>query len=44
MKTVETLIIGAELIFFAACAVILVFLIIRRWRIKKNEDFEKRDN
>jgi hypothetical protein len=30
--------------FFAVCLVILIFLIIRRVKIKKKEDFENRKN
>jgi len=31
-------------LFFGVCAVLLVFLIFRRIKNKKLEDFEKRDN
>jgi hypothetical protein len=33
-----------EGLFFMACLVILIYLIFRRVRIKKEEDFEDRDN
>lgn len=35
-------IIGGQILFYAACAVILIYLIVKR--INKKEDFEKRDN
>lgn len=44
MKFLPKLIIGAEALFFLACGVILVFLIFRRIRVKKDEDFQDRDN
>jgi hypothetical protein len=36
------LIIGGQFLFFTACAVVIIYLIIKRARRK--EDFEKRDN
>jgi hypothetical protein len=39
---IAELIIGGQILFFAGCAVIIVYLIIKR--TNKKEDFEKRDN
>jgi len=33
-----------EGIFFLACAVILIYLIVKRVKAKKKETFDKRDN
>ena len=42
MPFIAGLIIAGEVLFFAACAVIIVFLIVKRYNQK--EDFDKRDN
>jgi len=37
-------ILGFEGLFFSACFVILIFLIVKRVKTKKKETFEKRNN
>lgn len=37
-------ILGLEALIVLACAIILIVLIFRRIKIKKEEDFEDRDN
>ena len=44
MDWVAFLIGGLYALFFAVCAVLLVYLIVRKRRIRKSENFEKRDN
>jgi len=44
MDRIGYLIMAIEGVFFLAAIVLLVYLIIRRIRLKKEEKFEKRDN
>ncbi len=37
-------ILGIEILIWAAVLIILIYLVIRRIEIKKREDFEDRDN
>jgi hypothetical protein len=36
------LILGGQILFFAACTVVIIYLIVKR--ANRKEDFEKRDN
>jgi len=40
----EVFILGLYMVFLLFCAVALIYLVIRRVRLKEEEDFEKRDN
>jgi hypothetical protein len=42
--TIAKLIAGLQGLFFVAAVVIIIFLVIRRVKIKKGETFQKRDN
>jgi hypothetical protein len=44
MNTVTTLVFSAQGLIWGICLVILIYLIFRRIKIKKNEDFEERNN
>lgn len=44
MDWIGILIIALYAFFFATCVILLVYFIIRRVKIKKTEDFEKRNN
>lgn len=44
MEILPKIVVATQGILFVVIVVILIFLIVRRVRIKKNEDFEKRDN
>lgn len=44
MDGITALFLGIQGLVWLALAVILIFLIVRRIKIKKKEDFEKRDN
>ena len=44
MKLIPFIIIGFQMIIWGTLLVILIFLVIRRLRIRDEEDFEKRDN
>ena len=44
MDSFAVVMLGLELLFFAGCGVILIYLIVRRIRIKKTEDLGERDN
>ena len=41
---IEEFVLSAYGVFIGICMVILIYLIIRRTRIKKTEDFEDRNN
>jgi len=43
-ETIGKFVIGLEGLFFLVCLVILIFLIFRRIKIRKEENFEKREN
>ena len=44
MELITKLVFSLHGLFWGSCLIILVYLIFRRIRIKKTEDFEKRDN
>ena len=44
MNTASTIILGVYGLAGLAIVILIVYLIIRRIKIKKDEDFEKRDN
>jgi prolipoprotein diacylglyceryltransferase len=44
MDNIGEFILSAYGIFIGICLIIIIFLIIRRVRIKKTEDFEQRKN
>jgi hypothetical protein len=39
---IAELILGGQILFFGICAVIIIYLIVKR--LNQKEDFEKRDN
>jgi hypothetical protein len=43
-ETIVKLIAGVQGLIFVAAVVVIIFLIIRRVKIKKRETFQKRDN
>lgn len=44
VEIIAKLIVGLQGLFFVAALVIIIYLIIRRVKIKKSETFQKRNN
>jgi len=44
MNIIPQIIIAAQILFFIVALILIIYLIFRRIKISKEEDFEKRDN